>query len=322
MSQLTEFQLIEKYFTHHASNRTDVILGVGDDCAILQPPADQRLVMTTDSLIENIHFFPQTQPNDLGFKSLAVSLSDIAAMGAEPAWVLLSLTLPEARESWLQEFCAGFYQLLDHFNLGLVGGNTTRGPLSITTQVTGFLAASEGLLRQGARPGDLIYITGTLGDAGVGLDILKKKIKMPEPFKTEMLSRLNRPQPRVKEGMTLRTIATAAIDISDGLMIDLSHLLTASGVGATINPGKLPLSKALRTVLKKEQAWQYALNSGDDYELCFTIPPGLQSQFELTFGSYDCGYICVGKIEPEPGLRIIDSQGEVFNVKSSGYQHF
>lgn len=319
---MKEFSIIEKYFSHYKTQRDDVALGIGDDCAILRPPVDQELVVTTDSLIENIHFLHDMPVADIGYKSLAVSLSDIAAMGAEPAWVLLSLTLPDAKEKWLQEFCNGFFSLLDKFSLALVGGNTTQGPLNITTQVMGFVPPGKALRRSGARPGDLIYVTGTLGDAGLALQVLQKQRKLDKESFNELLPRLYRPQPRVKEGLVLQQLATAAIDVSDGLAADLSHLLTASKVGATIKTERLPLSKILRTQIKPEEAWQLALTAGDDYELCFTVSPALQNTFEIMFGSFDCGYICIGKIEEQTGLRIIDPQGKTFPIRNLGYEHF
>jgi thiamine-monophosphate kinase len=320
---MNEFELIKKYFTKHANDRSDVILGVGDDCAILQPPVDQQLVMTMDTLVENVHFTKKTPIHDIGYKSLAVSLSDIAAMGAEPAWVMLSLILPEADENWLKEFCLGFYALLNKFSLALIGGNISRGSeLSVTTQVTGFLPAGEELRRSGANPDDLIYVSGTVGDAAVALQMINKKIKIPDEFQEQLLQRLHRPEPRVREGITLRKLATSCIDVSDGLLADLNHLLGSSNVGATIKTHRLPLSKLLRTHIKPEIAWRFALGASDDYELCFTIPPALQSTFELMFGSYDCGYICIGHIEKETGLRILAPTGKEFKIDHKGYEHF
>lgn len=320
---MKEFSIIEKFFSHQASKRSDVIVGIGDDCAVLQSPVDQQLVMTIDNFIENIHFLKNTSPYDIGYKSLAISLSDIAAMGADPAWVMLSLALPHADEKWLTEFCRGFFKLLDKFSLTLIGGNTTQSKeINIATQVTGFVPPEKSLLRSGAKPGDLIYVTGTLGDAGLALKLLQKKIKIPKQYHDDILQKLLRPESRINEGITLRELATAAIDISDGLAADLSHLLQMSNVGATIKTERLPLSKTLRECIKKEDAWRLALTAGDDYELCFTIPPALQSTFELQFGSYNCGYICIGKIENEKGLRVIDVEGKEFKFSTKGYEHF
>lgn len=318
---MKEFALIEKYFAA-ARQRDDVVLGIGDDCAILRAPPGNDLVVTIDSVIENIHFPKSSTPFDLGHKSLAVSLSDIAAMAAEPAWILLALSLPKVNESWLEQFCAGFFQLANKFSLQLVGGNTTQGPLTITTHVTGFIPQGTGLRRSGAKPGDLIYVTGTLGDAALGLQCLQKKTKLPKAAQEELIARFNRPQPRVTEALTLRTLATAAIDVSDGLAADLSHILACSKVGATIKTEKLPLSKTLRTYLSPEQAWAYALTGGEDYELCFTLPRALQGEFEWRFGGHDCGYLCVGVIEEQAGLRIVTPDGKPFKLTTQGYEHF
>lgn len=319
---MKEFELIEKYFATTQQRRDDVILGIGDDCAILRAPSENDLVVTIDALIENVHFPKTSTPFDLGYKSLAISLSDIAAMGAEPAWVLLSLNMPKVNEIWLEQFCAGFFKLANKFSLQLVGGNTAQGPLAITTQVTGFVPHGTGLRRSNAQPGDLIYVTGTLGDAALGLRCLQKKNKIPKDAEEELLLRFNRPEPRVKEGLTLRELATAAIDVSDGLAADLSHILRSSKVGATIKTEKLPLSKTLRTYLKREDAWHYALTGGEDYELCFTLPRARQGEFEWKFGAYDCGYICIGVIEQQPGLRMMMPDGKPFKLSTQGYEHF
>lgn len=320
---MNEFELIDKFFAHHANSRSDVILGISDDAAVVRPPIDHDVVMTIDSLIENVHFLKKFQtPFDLGFKSLAISLSDIAAMGADPAWAILSLTLPKINEDWITEFCRGFFSVLDQYGMTLVGGNTTRGELAIHSQVTGLVPIGKAIRRDGAKSGDLIYVTGTLGDAALALSMLKKKIKIPKEFHEDILQKFFRPEPRIKEGITLRQFATSAIDISDGLAADLLHILEKSNVGATIKTSRLPLSKTLRTILKPEVAWQYALTGGEDYELCFTIPPHLQSSFELMFGSYDCGYICIGKIEQQKGLRILDTENQPYKIMKGGYEHF
>lgn len=319
---LTEFEIIQQFFTSNKSSRPDVKLGVGDDCAIVHPPLDHDLVMTIDNFIRDVHFEKHYSAEDIGYKSLAVSLSDIAAMGADPAWVLLSLTLPETNAEWLTDFAKGFFRLIDHFSLQLIGGNTAQGPFNIATQVTGFLPQGTGLRRDAAKPGDLIYVTGTLGDAGLAWQALQRQIKLTDAALEEVLPRLFHPSPRIKEGILLRDMAHAAIDVSDGLAADLMHLLQASKVGATIKTHRLPLSKTLRTQIKPEQAWELALGAGDDYELCFTLPRDRQSEFEWRFGSFDCGYICIGEIEAEPGLRIVTEEGKPYAVKNKGYLHF
>lgn len=319
---LSEFEIIRQFFTTQKTTRPDAILGVGDDCAILKPAHHHDLVMTMDNFIADVHFDKHYAAEDIGYKALAISLSDIAAMGAEPAWVLLSLTLPEANEKWLTHFAHGFFQLAEQFSLQLVGGNTAQGAMNISTQVTGFLPQGVGLHRNAAQVGDLIYVTGTIGDAGLALQALQKKIKLSDAALAEVLPKLFRPAPRIKEGILLRDIAHSAIDISDGLAADLNHLLQASSVGATIHTSRLPLSKTLRTQIKPEHAWDLALGAGDDYELCFTVARERQAEFEFRFGSFNCGYICIGTIEAEPGLRVMTADGKPYHINNNGYVHF
>lgn len=312
---LSEFELITRYFQSH-KNRSDVILGIGDDCALLEPPLNQHLAVTTDTLAEGIHFLPHTPAQTLGHKSLAISLSDLAAMGAEPAWALLSLSMPNSDEAWLSAFCRGFFQLLDHHNLQLVGGNTTRGPLSITTCLTGFIPFGKALRRSGAKPGDFIYVTGCLGDPALALRCLQKKINLPQNKIDKIKPCLETPIPRIAEGLALRNIATSAIDISDGLAADLEHILEESKVGATIDVQNLPLSKILRD-LPQEIAFELALNGGDDYELCFTVSPTQVDALEKT----NMDYHQIGVIEEKCGLRL-KLNDETFNFIQKGYQHF
>lgn len=312
---VTEQNLIH-YLASQAGKREDVELGIGDDAALLISPPHQRLVITTDTLNVGIHFPATTPAADVGYKSLAVNLSDLAAMGAEPAWALLSLTLPEASENWLKAFSRGFFELMKQFNLQLVGGDTNRGTaLSITVQAIGFVPSDCVLTRGNAQVGDFIYVTGTLGDAGFALKKLSSVSKI-------MLRRLNRPTPRVGAGLKLRNIAHAAIDLSDGLVKDLSHILQASQVGATIWLEDLPLSAELRRELPLNQAWQFALSAGDDYELCFTAPPSAEQQLEAAFKKLDCHYTCIGKIEQRLGLRLQSKQNLSFKLETTGYEHF
>lgn len=301
---MKEFELINKFLTKEAGKRDDVILGIGDDCAILRPSKNYDIAVSTDSLVAGVHFPPNTAPYDIGYKTLAANLSDLAAMGAEPCWATLALTLPEINAAWLKEFCAGFFTLLKQYNMQLIGGDTTRGPLSLTAQVYGFLLQGKALRRSGARPGDLIYVTGYLGDAGLALRLPKK----------HFLQKLNNPIPRIKEGIALRDIATSAIDISDGLAADLGHILEQSNVGATIYTDNLPLSKELLTAVSKEQAINLALSAGDDYELCFTTP--LRRGMPLPI---PCSKI--GIIEEQPGLRILDHAGNPVILEQKGYEH-
>ncbi len=313
---ITEFDLIDHYFAKRAGQRADVILGIGDDCALLKAPTDQILAVSTDTLVAGVHFPLNTSPKALGHKSLAVSLSDLAAMGAEPAWVLLSLTLLQADDVWLTAFADGFFALLEYYSMQLIGGNTTQGPLSITTQVFGFLPPGKALRRDGAKPGDFIYVTGNLGDAGLALRWLKQE----SPF-ASIRQRLDEPTPRVKEGIALREIASSAIDISDGLAADLGHILDRSQVGARVYVERLPLSSALKQ-LPLAEAWRLATTAGDDYELCFTVPPSSRTQLESTFARLGFHYYCIGTIEKEPGLRLVYDDDKPFKIDIKGYEHF
>lgn len=314
MSKLNEFAIIRKFFNPYTQNFPYVKIGIGDDAASITVPPHHELVTSVDTLVEKVHFPQSTLPEDIGYKSLAVSISDMAAMGALPVAALLSLTLPSANEEWLKEFSHGFFEIADQFNLPLIGGDTTQGPLTITTVVQGLVPAGKALLRSGAEAGDLIYVTGTLGDAGLALRELATADK-------DLLLRLNRPQPRVDIGLALRNIASATIDISDGLVADLRKILEASGVGSIIYLDKVPFSHYLRA-LPKEEAFELALTAGDDYELCFTVPAEKRILLEERLRAFDCGFSCVGEICDQPELKIIDPQGKLFSPESEGYEHF
>jgi thiamine-monophosphate kinase len=323
---LTEFAIIKDYFQKSKPKRQDVILGIGDDAAILEPPPNMNIVVSMDTLNAGVHFFDNTHPYDLGYKSLAVSLSDLAAMGAKPAWVLLGLSLPEADASWLTLFAEGLFSLIENFSLQLVGGDTTRAAsLSITTQVFGFIPKGMGLCRNAAKPDDLIYVTGTLGDAGLALQMLKGEVDLSVlsgQQRAYLINRLQRPSPRICEGLQLLGVANAAIDISDGLVADLGHILQQSQVGATIYAEQLPLSSLLRDHLKPENAWELALSAGDDYELCFTVPPHQVDTLNMIISQFECGLRCIGKIEQLMGLRILQPDGKILEISKPGYEHF
>ncbi|MDT8310247.1 MAG: thiamine-phosphate kinase, partial [Methylophaga sp.] len=273
MSQNAEFSLIKAYFSALTSHREDVVLGIGDDCALLQPPAGQLLATSVDTLVSGVHFFADVDAYRLGHKALAVNLSDLAAMGANPAWFTLALTLPEANSDWLKAFSAGMAYLAKQHDLQLVGGDTTRGPLAITLQVTGFVEADKAFRRDAAKVGDKIYVSGTLGDGGAGLLLKQGKLiteNLSEQDQQFLLERLELPTPRNGLASRLSGEIHAAIDISDGLLADLQHILTASQVGAVIHTDALPLSAALQK-LPAALAQKLALTAGDDYELCFTV---------------------------------------------------
>jgi len=310
---ITEFDIISRYFKHKIK-RSDVILGIGDDAALCTIPPNRQLVIAIDTLVPGVHFPIKTPPEDIGYKALAVNLSDMAAMGATPAWMTLALTCPKIDETWLTKFSQGLLELADVAQVSLIGGDTTRGPLSITIQISGLVPPHCALQRCGAQPGDGIYVTGTLGDAGLGLASVKKQVTLPGKIQAFVESRLNRPTPRLSEGQALRGIASSAIDISDGLVADLGHILSASGVGATIELERLPLSSALRESLPLEQAWYLALGAGDDYELCFTVP----RENRLPAGSF----VRIGTVEKNPGLRCLKTDGCLFMPQKMGYQHF
>jgi thiamine-monophosphate kinase len=319
---MNEFTLINHYFKQRTQKRDDVLLGIGDDCALLSVPAQQTLVTSMDTLISGVHFPVPTLASDIGYKSLAVSLSDLAAMGAEPAWVMLALSMPEADKTWLEDFCQGFFALCDQYGLQLVGGDTTRGPLSMTTQVMGFIPKDQALLRSGARVGDKIFVTGCLGGAGLGLMVAQNTVILSAADLQAALKRLNRPEARVAAGRALRGIATSAIDISDGLLADLGHILQASGVGAVVHVQDLPVDPLLKNNVSPEKAYQLALSAGDDYELCFTVPEARCEQLKNVFAKVDCGYRCIGIIKAGAGIRVLDAQGNSVMVDGAGYRHF
>jgi thiamine-monophosphate kinase len=308
---VAEFDLIRRYFAVHAPQHPFNQLGIGDDCALLTVPMGYQLAVTTDTMVENVHFFADADPELLGHKLLAVNLSDLAAMGAEPFAVTLALTMPKINADWLQAFSRGFMNLAKLHRVDLIGGDTTSGPLTLTVQAIGTVPQGRALLRSQAQVGDLIYVTGPIGNAGLGLKIKQGyQCANPDP----MLLCLHQPQPRIAEGLALQGIASACIDISDGLAADLAHILEKSGVGARLQWESLPISVQVLDYIQSTQDWCMPLTAGDDYELCFTVTPDLSSQLS------DHVY-CVGVIEAEPGLRI-HRNGRVETLESKGFEHF
>lgn len=317
---MNEFQIIKKYFQQASALRDDVIVGSGDDCAVLLPPPGQDLLMSIDTLLAGRHFLPSIDPADLGYKSVAVSLSDIAAMAGQPAWLLVSLSLEKADESWLARFAEGILAAAKMAGVTLVGGDMTRGPLSVTTQLTGFVPKGEALLRSGARVGDKIFVTGTLGGAGLALADQLGQRSIDSAWLELVYTRLLRPTPRILEGVALRGLASAAIDISDGLLGDLGHILEQSKVGAQIVVDTLPLSPALRG-LPHDEAWELALTAGDDYELCFTAPPE-HEQMILAKMPPASAVTSIGRIVAESGAKVLRSSGRAYQCSGGAYQHF
>ncbi len=310
-----EFNLIQKYFTWE-NPPVDVITAVGDDAAVMGIPADQQLVTSIDTLISGVHFPKETSAHAIGYKALAVSLSDLAAMGATPKWFTLALTLPEIDQSWLHSFSLGLKTLAQEYQCFLVGGDTTKGSLSISIQVMGLVNTGSALLRSGAKSGDKIYVTGTLGDANAGLDSLLNGSKILASEAREFCHRrLNYPTPRLNESFVIKDLASSCIDLSDGLLQDLSHILNASKVGAELDLSQLPLSPALKA-LDTPKSLSYVLAGGDDYELLFTLPE--ENEYKLLTEMGD-RVTCIGSIAKDID-GIVDKAGK--HLESSGYNHF
>jgi len=318
---LGEFDLIDRYFRDAAARRDDVLLGVGDDGALLCPKAGFDLVMVTDTLVEGTHFKAGASPRSIGHRALAVNLSDLAAMGATPAWALLALTLPATEESWIKEFADGFLGLARQHDLALVGGDTTRGPLSVTVQAIGYVPHGRGLRRSGARVGDVVWVSGTLGDAAAGLHDSNDYLRQ----------RFDYPRPRIALGESLLEVASAAMDVSDGLLADLAKLTTASGVGATLEIESLPLSKELLGKKGLDEARRLALTGGDDYELLFTMPPARWEEWqriwaERSAADQSVAITPIGRIDEHQGLRMTLAgkpiERAALGVERSGWDHF
>lgn len=322
MAQRSEFELIRQFFSAMGADRADVLLGVGDDAALLDCGGAEALAICVDTLIANVHFPPDTPPAAIGHKALAVNLSDLAAMGARPAWALLALSMPQVDQDWLAGFRAGFHDLAQAHGVALVGGDTTRGALAASVTLAGLVDRTDALRRDGARPGDGIYASGTLGDAAAGLHLLQIGKAGNGADDLYLIERLQRPQPRVALGGALRGLASAAIDISDGLLADLGHILERSAVGATVDTRHLPLSHALRQRFSPVEAEAFALSGGDDYELCFTVPASRELELARAMAGLDVAVTRIGMIEAEPGLRLLDRSGQARSPQRSGYDHF
>ncbi|MCP3869557.1 MAG: thiamine-phosphate kinase [Gammaproteobacteria bacterium] len=317
----SEFELIATYFSGIGTARKDVHLGIGDDCALLQVPPGQLLAISMDTLVEEVHFLAGTDPELLGHKALAVNLSDLAATGAVPAWATLALTLPQSDPDWLAGFSRGFRRLAERYGVQLVGGDTTRGPLSVTVQVHGFVEADNALRRDGARPGDRIGVTGSLGGAALVLKIRNKEYSAMR-LNTDLSRRMDQPQPRVEAGLVLSTLAHAAIDISDGLAADLGHICAQSGVGGRVALAELPLSDAVRGYVDATGDWSLPLEGGDDYELCFTAAPERCEAIEVGMRQAGCRLSWIGVVEQSPELRWIHPSGGALVGSAGGYDHF
>ena len=313
-----EFDLIQR-IRARVGTRGDVVLGIGDDAALLSPPAGMQLAVATDTLNIGVHLPSETSPYDIGWKALAVNLSDLAAMGAMPAWCSLSLSMPQADGAWLDAFIDGFTALAVIHDVALIGGDTTRGPLSICVSVIGFIEPGRALRRDGAQIGDDIWISGTLGDAAAALSRWQVGREMPQALR----ERLDRPTPRAALGRALLGIAHACIDVSDGLLADIGHVCAASGVGAQIDIDTLPASPGLIALaggdVESRRRWQ--ASGGDDYELCFTAPPEAAAHVEEAALRSNTRVTRIGRIKAAPGVRAL--QGDVdWQPVSTGHEHF
>lgn len=311
---MDEFQLIRHHFSRLTSSQRGVALGIGDDCALLQIPSGFELAVTTDTLVEGRHFPKATTPFDIGWKVLAVNLSDLAAMGAEPRWFTLALTVPESDTQWLTEFSRGLKALAERYDVALVGGDTTRGPLSITITAMGMVPPGKAMKRSNAQVGDLVCVTGNLGDAALALTLLNDPV-----LPASLRQRLDRPEPRVATGLALREIAHAAIDLSDGLAGDLQHILAASGVGAIIHAEQLPMSDDFQRTTTQVTRLSLQAQGGDDYELCLCIPP---DRLDAARAVSDMPLIVIGRVTDKPGLRFVDADGVNIHLDPTGYRHF
>ncbi|MDE1327954.1 thiamine-phosphate kinase [Vibrio aestuarianus] len=317
-----EFNLINRYFSNRQPQRKDVFLALGDDCALVKPPENVRIAISTDTLVAGTHFLIDANPAWVAHKALASNISDLAAMGATPAWVSFALTMPNPDEAWLKPFCDAFFELANYYNIQLIGGDTTKGPLSLTLTVQGFVPQEQALLRSGAKVGDWVYVTGDLGDSKAGLDVILNSALRAKPFALELEKRHYLSTPRILAGQALLNLASAAIDISDGLVSDIKHILERSQVGVSLDVAALPLSQELlQFVGNLEIAQQYALTSGEEYELCFTVPEQNKGSIESALAHCGCKVSCIGQIRPQ-GTFELHHQGKVLNWQLNGYDHF
>lgn len=312
----SEFTLIDRYFKR-TPRRADVLLGIGDDAALVRVPADRDLVIAVDTLLEGVHFPLATAAFDIGYKALAVNLSDLAAMAAEPAWLTLALTVPADDRKWLSAFAEGLFSLADRYGMELIGGDTSRGPLSVSVQVAGYVKPGKALRRHMLAPEQVIMVSGTLGDAALALEGLKSGGVVDEA----LVRRLNRPEPRVELALQLTDIASAAIDISDGLLADLGHMLERCDCGARLELEQLPVSDAFARAAPADPR-PLQLAGGDDYELCFCVEPGRVTEAEAAAARLGVRVTSIGRIEPTPGIRCLQPDGRLYRPAVAGWDHF
>ena len=318
---MKEFQLIEQFFKNKGQKRRDVLLGIGDDCALVQPAEGKVIAISCDTLVEGVHFFADMPAHALGYKSLAVNLSDLAAMGAEPAWMTLALSLPDVDQQWLADFSSGLFEAAEYYGVALVGGDTTRGPRCINVTIHGQVPKGKALKRSGAKIGDWVFVTGSLGDSALGLDMLRNKQVIKPEFKEYLLNRHYYPTPRVLAGQALKGLASSAIDLSDGLVSDLSHILKASNVGAVIDANAIPLSSSLTESVGADQALAYALTGGEDYELLFTVPESQRGAIDTALLHAGVKFVKIGQICSGNKIKFT-LDGQPFTPEFKGFEHF
>lgn len=318
---LNEFSLIEHYFSA-IGQAEGVVLGVGDDGALLDIPAGQHLVVSVDTLVAGVHFPLDAAPDDIARRALRVNLSDLAAMGATPRWFTLALTLPAADRGWLEVFSRALAMDAEQFGCALVGGDTTAGPLGISIQLMGLVPAGRALTRSGARAGDHVFVTGTLGEGAAALQLFEPGLKLTGTVREHLRKRFYQPTPRLQEGVKLRGLASAALDVSDGLLADLGHIAEQSALGAELQLSALPLAPWLKKLAHAETVQGWALSGGDDYELCFTVPPANLAGIEGMIADGELVASCIGRMTARVGVRCIDDSGELVHVDRAGYRHF
>ncbi len=315
-----EFDLIRRHFTRPAAHTA---LAVGDDAALLVPRAGMQLAVSTDMLVAGTHFFADTEPTDLGWKTLAVNVSDLAAMGAEPRWAFLALALPAADDAWLAAFADGLFACAENFGLDLAGGDTTRGPLNLCATVIGEVPAGQAITRAGGQPGDELWISGQPGLAALGLDALRDGLMLSDDGRRHCLTALHRPQPRVALGLALRGLASAMLDVSDGLLGDLAHILARSCCGAIVDTAALPLQALLACGAPHDVALRALLSGGDDYELLFAAPPAHHAAIADVAVRLDLPLHCIGQLTARAGeLLLRDADGSLRPPTTTGYDHF
>lgn len=315
----SEFDLIQHYF-NRPSQHTQ--LGIGDDAALISLSAGMELAVSTDMLVSGVHFFHDADARQLGWKSLAVNLSDMAAMGAQPKWTTLAIALPQADESWVAQFSEGFFACAKRYQVDLIGGDTACGPLTISVQIMGEVAPGKALKRSGAKAKDDIWVSGTLGGAAIALAAMQGRFELSEVELNACASSLNTPQPRVELGLMLQSFASSAIDISDGLVADLGHILERSAVGANIRLGDVPIHKVVSTHLRDSKVQTMALAGGDDYELCFTAAQQHHVEISRLSSLLAIPLTCIGSINIERELVVIGLDNEVMDIGKAGYDHF